>query len=134
MCSQAPNFFLKTCSISFFIPYCSAIAQPTSIYIERDCKGVRGVWDDRGQREAWQNMFLFWGGKYIQVSMLWSSPCFKHIGDGPIKWLLQGQKNCGCTFALMNRNKNKFPETYPIFPRISVWKLVPGSWFRHLFN
>jgi hypothetical protein len=26
---------------------------------------------------------------------LWSSPCFKHIGDGPIKWLLQGKKNCG---------------------------------------
>jgi hypothetical protein len=34
--------------------------------------------------------------------------------------LLQGQKNCGCTFALMNRNKNKYPETYSIFPWISV--------------
>jgi hypothetical protein len=50
MCSQAPNFFLKTCSILFFIPHCSAIAQPTHIYI--DCKGVKGVRDDRGQREA----------------------------------------------------------------------------------
>ncbi len=91
MCSQAPNFFLKTCSISFFIPYCSAIAQPTSIYRERDCKGVRGVWDDGGQREAWQSMFWFWG-KYIQVSMLWSSPCFKHIGNGPIKCPPSGAK------------------------------------------
>jgi hypothetical protein len=118
MCSQAPNFFLKTLASHFS----SHIVQPSlnqHLYI--DCKGVRGVWDDRGQREAWQSMFLFWGGKYIQVSMLWSSPCVKHIGDGAIKWLLQGQKNCGCTFPLMNRNKNKYPETYLIFPRICVW-------------
>ncbi len=32
MCSQAPNFFLKTSSFSFLNPYCSAIAQRTSIY------------------------------------------------------------------------------------------------------
>ncbi len=79
----------------------------TELNIERDCKGVKGVW--QRAREAWQSMYLFWEGKYVQVSMLWSSPCFKYIGDGPIKWLLQGQKNYGCTLPLMNRNKNKYP-------------------------
>jgi hypothetical protein len=74
MCSQAPNFFLKTLASHFS----SHIVQPSlnqHLYI--DCKGVRGVWDDRGQREAWQSMFLFWGGKYILGFYLVKFPMFQ---------------------------------------------------------
>jgi hypothetical protein len=34
----------------------------------------------------------------------------------------------------MNRNKNKYPQTYLIFPRICVWNFLPGNKIRHLSN
>jgi hypothetical protein len=75
------NVAWNALKIVFEFPYCLAIVPP-SMYTS--CKGEGG--GDKG-------MFLFSGKEaYLGFYIGGSAPCSKNIGNGPIKWLLLGEK------------------------------------------